>query len=62
MREMFEEIFWEVAEELGVTDWWVLFDSDDFEKVEIKIADEFGVSVLEMDVYLDWYNEMAQDL
>ena len=53
---MFEEIFWEVAEELGVTDWWVLFDSDDFEKVEIKIADEFGVSILEMDVYLDWYN------
>lgn len=62
MRERFDEIFGEVMEELGLDEWYELFDSDDFEKVQMRIVDEFGMSILEMDDYIEWAEEMAEEL
>ena len=61
--EIFEEIFWQVGEEFGLTTWWEIFDSEAFEIVETRIAKQFGVSeVTEIEGYTEWYNEMAEEL
>ncbi len=61
--ENFDEIFWEVAEELGINNWWELFDSENFEEVEKRIAQAFDeADAFEVPFFLDWYNEMAEDL
>lgn len=62
MVEKFEEIFGEVAEEVGAESWWELYDSEDFEKVEERIGKEFGEQVFETKEYLDWVQEMYWDL
>ena len=60
---IFENIFWAVADELSITSWWELFDSDNFDMVETRIAKTFNVTdVTEIEGFLDWYNEMAEDL
>ena len=61
--EIFDEIFWEVADELNITTWWELFDSEDFEEVENRIAKAFDeADVADVPFFLDWHNEMAEDL
>ena len=61
--EIFEEIFWEVADELNITTWWELFDSEDFEEVENRIAKAFDeADAANVPFFLDWHNEMAEDL
>ena len=61
--EIFEEIFWEVADELNITTWWELFDSEDFEEVESRIAKAFDeADAADVPFFLDWHNEMAEDL
>ena len=61
--ETFDEIFWTVADELGITNWWELFDSDNFEEVEKRIAKAFDEKdAAEVPFFLDWFNEMAEDL
>jgi len=63
MFEMFDEMFAEVMTEMGITEWYVLFDSEEFEVVEGRIAEAFGVEdATEVDGYTDWYNTMAMDL
>lgn len=62
-ENIFEEIFWEVAEEHGVSGWWELFDSEDFEEVERRIAERFGVAdPCEVEGFIEWNNEMAEEL
>lgn len=62
-EEFFEEIFWEVAEEAGLTSWWEVFDSEVMDEVDARIASCFGVEdATEVAGYLDWYNEMAMEL
>lgn len=62
-EQVFEKIFWEVAEELNVCDWWKLFDSDDFKIVKDRIRKHFGVNdVYEIEGYDDWVYEMGQEL
>lgn len=58
MYEIFEEIFWQVAEENGFTAWYELFDSELMEEVESRIEARCGLS----DEYFIWYNEMAEEL
>lgn len=61
--EIFEDIFWAVADELNITDWWTLFDSEQFEEVENRIAKAFDeTDAADVPFFLDWYNEMAEDL
>ena len=61
--EIFEEIFCDVATELDCEGWWELFDSDNFEEVERRICQTFGVEdATEVEGFLDWYNAMAGDL
>lgn len=61
--EIFEAIFDEVMEELGLTGWWELFDSESFDEVERRIAERYGVEeVTDVEGFTDWYNEMAWDL
>lgn len=62
MKNRFEEIFWEVAEEIGVTSWWELFDSENFGIVESRIAEEFGTGALESEEFIAWSNEMYWEL
>ena len=61
--EIFDEIFWEVADELNITTWWELFDSEDFKEVENRIAKAFDeADAANVPFFLDWHNEMAEDL
>lgn len=61
--EKFEKIFWMVAEEKEITNWWKLFDSEDFDEVEARIAEEFGVEdAVEVEGFIEWHNSMAEDL
>ena len=62
MVEKFEEIFWQVGDENGVNEWYNIFDSDLFDVVRDRIVNEFGDDVLESDEFLDWYDEMYEDL
>lgn len=64
MTEMFEMVFEAVMEELELS-WYELFDSEQFEIVEERIASSLGISVeelSEMDEYIAWTSEMAMDL
>lgn len=62
-EEIFEEIFWNVAEELGINTWYVLFDSSDFRIVEERIREYFGVSdEFDIEGYDEWYCTMCDDL
>lgn len=61
MRERFEELFAQVQEELDL-EWYELYDSAEFDKVENLIVAEFGADVLESDEYIAWEQEMYWDL
>ena len=62
--ETFDEIFWTVYNELGLSGgWWKLFDSENFEEVENRIAKAFDeADAADVPFFLDWHNEMAEDL
>ena len=63
MFECFDEIFDEVMTEMGITEWDVLFDSEEFDEVERRIAERYGVEdATEVEGFTEWYNEMAMDL
>lgn len=61
--EIFEEIFWQVGEEAGLSAWWEIFDSEIFEEVENRIAKRFGVAEAgEIPEFREWEHEMAWEL
>lgn len=61
--EIFDEIFWTVADELGITNWWELFDSENMDEVERRIAKAFDEEdPSDVEFFTEWYNEMAEDL
>ena len=59
---MFEQIFEEVMEIIGVNAWYELFDSDDFEIVEERISIKLGYDCWENEEFIAWHREMAEDL
>lgn len=70
---MFDEVFWQIAEREDIDEWYELFDSELFYKVEEEIARRVGLYWNdENDLYLmlcdnvngfeEWYDEMAEDL
>lgn len=62
-ENIFDAIFEAVMDELELDGWWELFDSEQFELVEVRIAEEFGVEDAdEVEGFIAWYNEMAWDL
>lgn len=62
-ENIFNTIFGAVMDELGLNGWWELFDSEYFELVETRIAEEFETEdVDEVEGFIEWYNEMAWDL
>ena len=61
--EIFEEIFWTVGEENELTAWWEIFDSEVFEEVVRRVAEQFNVAEAEeVEGFCDWCNEMAWEL
>ena len=61
--DLFEEIFDEVMDDLGLTGWWELFDSERFDEVEWRIAEALEVEDIdEVEWFNDWVSEMADDL
>ena len=61
--DIFEEIFEAVMNELAICNWWELFDSGDFEVVEERICDRFGVTdPTEVEGFIEWNNEMCDEL
>lgn len=62
MWDLFEEVFEGVMDDLGITAWYDLFDSDQFDEVERRIAEKFGKEILETDNYIDWVDEMCDEL
>ena len=61
MMERFEEIFEEYLVEVE-RDWYEVFDSEEFEVVESRIAAEFGAEALESEEFTAWTSEMGWDL
>lgn len=57
--EKYENVFWQVADELGIKKWWELFDSSDMD-----IVDERCKALVDYneEEYNEWYKEMAMDL
>jgi len=62
MYEMFEEVFAEVMEELGLSEWYELFDSDEFAMVEERITERLGYDCYECEEFCDWERTMGEDL
>lgn len=65
MTEMFEKIFVEVMNEMGINNWYELYDSGDFDIVRERIAREMNITVEELDnndEYNQWDGEMYWDL
>ena len=71
-QSIFEEIFDEVMNEMNVA-WYELFDSEDYNKVIIRIGERFGYETEDIDTlfdelcdtlegFSDWNHEMAMDL
>lgn len=61
--DVFDEIFCGVMDELGLSGWWQLFDSGDFDEVERRIAEHFSVAeAAEVEGFVEWYNIMAEEL
>ena len=59
---MFERIFEEVMEEMGMTAWYDLLDSEDFEIVELRISTELGYDCWTSEEFVSWYRDMCADL
>ncbi len=59
MLEKYEEIFWQVAEELGINEWWFLFDSENFDLVEQRCR---TLPQFDEELFDKWNEEMAWDL
>lgn len=62
MWDLFEEVFEGVMDDLGITAWYDLFDSDQFDEVEHRIVEKFGKEILETDDYINWVDEMCDEL
>lgn len=62
MYDMFEEVFAEVMEELALSDWWELFDSDEFSMVEHRVSERLGYDCHDCEEFCDWARTMAEDL
>ncbi len=65
MTDLFDEVFGEVMDELGIGTWYELYDSGDFDTVIIRIAERMGISVDELterEDFDEWDSEMAGDL
>lgn len=62
MMKIFEDVFEKVMEELSITSWYVLFDSDEFEIVEKRISECLGYDCWECKEFIQWQHEMAEDL
>ena len=62
MINRFDEIFVEVMHTLGIENWYELVDSDNFDMVENAIVREFGESILEDKIFVEWVNEMVDDI
>ena len=61
MFEMFDEVFYGIADALDLA-WYELFDSDQFDLVEERLVELYGAEILKSADYLNWCNEMAEDL
>lgn len=62
MRDMFEEVFMEVAEEHDAEAWYEVFDSDLFDIVCDRISARLGHDCQDDDEFVEWESEMAMDL
>lgn len=63
MYELFESIFEEVMNELNISNWWELADSNSFEIVENRVAEALGITeAYESSEFCEWANEMAAEL
>lgn len=61
--EIFDEIFCQVGEEYGLTNWWEIYDSEAFDEVERRIAEYFGaVDAWFVPEFEEWADEMAREL
>ena len=58
----FDMVFEMVMDMVGSSNWWELFDSDDYNIVESKLVELYGLSVLDSDEYYAWYKDMADEL
>lgn len=62
MEEMFEEVFAEVMQELGLEAWYELYDSEDFDLVCHRISERLGYDCWESSEFIMWQCTMGEDL
>lgn len=55
--KLFDKVFNEIMEELGLVNWWELFDSNDFEMVEQRLS-----AYQDTKEYKEWVAEMVAEL
>lgn len=55
--ELFEKAFHETMKELGLKNWWELFDSNEFELVEKRL-----IEYKDTKEYKEWVAEMVAEL
>ena len=55
--KLFDKVFNEIMEELGLQNWWELFDSNDFEMVEQRLS-----AYQDTKEYKEWVAEMVAEL
>ena len=62
MKDMFDKVFEEVMNEKNINDWYVLYDSDDFDEVIDRISKLLGYDCWENEEFGEWEYDMAMDL
>lgn len=55
--KLFDKVFHETMQELGLQNWWELFDSNDFEIVEKRL-----IEYQDTKEYKEWVAEMVAEL
>ena len=59
---MFEQVFENVMEELGLENWWELYDSENFDLVVERISERLGHNAWDDPEFIVWQDTMADDL
>jgi len=59
MYTLFNEVFDELIREMGCEAWYELYKVEGFDSITIRVAERYGVTIIESDEYKEWMKEMS---